>query len=93
MNIPMDNIPVDINFFTRDEAEGNMDLELIKEEWFQVNLFELLKYQILMFKHVLEHMFLELEILVTIKINKTERVQDGVERIDFTGCSCIFYSK
>ena len=80
----MDNIPFDINFHTRDEAEALYGFRLYQGGIVPGKIIRVVKIPGVDVEACAgTHVSRNGEI-GPIKINKTERVQDGVERIDFS---------
>ena len=80
----MDNIPFDINFHTRDEAEALYGFRLYQGGIVPGKVIRVVKIPGVDVEACAGTHVSRTGEIGPIKINKTERVQDGVERIDFS---------
>ena len=80
----MENIDLDINFFTRDEAEKMYGFRLYQGGIVPGKLIRVVKIPTVDVQACAGTHVLRTGDIGPIRINKTERVQDGVERIDFS---------
>lgn len=80
----MDNIELDIKFYTRDEAESLYGFKLYQGGIVPGKSIRVVKIPAIDVQACAGTHVLRTGDIGPIKINKTERVQDGVERIDFS---------
>lgn len=80
----MDNIELDIKFYTRDEAESLYGFKLYQGGIVPGKSIRVVKIPGIDVQACAGTHVLRTGDIGSIKINKTERVQDGVERIDFS---------